>query len=79
MAADFSSGLSKSALILGGVIPIGFAILMGLRGLIGFAISLLGVLLLLRFVRTRIGGVTGDVFGSIVEVVETITLITLTA
>lgn len=78
MGADFSSGLQKSALAWGGLIPFGLAIYLGVPGILVLGITFLAVFLLLRFVRTRIGGVTGDVFGLIVEVVETLTLITLT-
>ena len=78
MGADFSSGLRKSALLWGGVIPLGLAIYLGIPGILSLGVTIIAVLFLLRFVRSRIGGVTGDVFGLIVEVVETLTLITLT-
>lgn len=78
MGMDFSSGLRKSALVWGSIIPLGLAIILGAQGILAIGLALLVVFLLLRFVHVRIGGVTGDVFGLIVEVVETITLITLT-
>jgi adenosylcobinamide-GDP ribazoletransferase len=78
MGADFSSGLRKSSLFWGALFPLGLAIYLGIPGILSLGIAFLIVLLLLRFVRARIGGVTGDVFGLIVEVVETLTLITLT-
>ena len=79
MGADFSSGLQRSSLLWGGLIPLGLAIYLGIPGILSLGIAFLAVFLLLRFVRARIGGVTGDVFGLIVEVVETITLVILTA
>lgn len=78
MGADFSSGLSKSALVWGAIIPLILTVLLGFHGLITLTIALLAALGLLRLARTRIGGVTGDVFGFLVEIIETITLITLT-
>lgn len=79
MGADFSSGLPKSALLWGGLIPLGLAIVLGVQGMIALGLALLALYFILQFVRSRIGGVTGDVFGLIVEVTETLTLITLTA
>jgi adenosylcobinamide-GDP ribazoletransferase len=79
MGADFASGLRKSALMWGGIIPLPLAIALGLQGIIAFGVALLTISFLLRSVRVRIGGITGDVFGLIVEVVETLTLVVLTA
>jgi adenosylcobinamide-GDP ribazoletransferase len=79
MGADFASGLSKSALMWGGIIPLVLAIALGLQGIIAFGVASLTISFLLRSVRVRIGGITGDVFGLIVEVVETLTLVVLTA
>ncbi len=78
MGADFSSGLGKSALAWGSIIPLGLIVLLGLHGLLALAIILLAAMGLLRLTRTRIGGVTGDVFGLLVETIETMTLLTLT-
>jgi cobalamin synthase len=44
--------------------------------MIALGLSLLALYFILRFVRARIGGVTGDVFGMVVEVTETLTLLT---
>lgn len=79
MGADFASGLRKSALLLGGVIPLSLAIALGVQGIIALGLTLLAVFLVLRFARARIGGITGDVFGLVVEAAEIITLVTLTA
>ncbi len=79
MGADFSAGLRKSALIWGGIIPLGLAIFIGGQGILALGITALGVFLILRFALARIGGITGDVFGLIVEAAEIITLVTLTA
>ena len=79
MGADFAVGLRKSALVWGALIPLGLTALLGLRGLLALALALLAALGLLRFARSRIGGVTGDVFGLLVEAVEIVTLLALTA
>ncbi len=79
MGADFSSGLKKSALFWGGLIPLALAIFLGVQGILALGITSLGVFFILRFARARIGGVTGDVFGLVVEAAEIITLVTLTA
>lgn len=78
MGADFSSGLGKSALAWGAVIPFCLTALLGLRGLLALAVTLLAAIGLLRLARAQIGGVTGDVFGLLVETIETATLLTLT-
>jgi adenosylcobinamide-GDP ribazoletransferase len=79
MGADFASGLQRSSLVWGGLAPLGLAIVIGLQGIIALGLALLVLYFLLRFVRARIGGVTGDVFGLVVEVTETIILISLSA
>jgi adenosylcobinamide-GDP ribazoletransferase len=79
MGADYALGLSKSALLWGGLIPLLLIFLLGLQSLVALGIACLAVVFLLRFARTRIGGVTGDVFGLIVETSEILVLITLSA
>jgi adenosylcobinamide-GDP ribazoletransferase len=78
MGADFAAGLRKPALVWGALIPLGLTALLGLRGFLAAALALLAALGLLRFARSRIGGVTGDVFGLLVEAVEIVTLLSLT-
>lgn len=78
MGADFSSGLSKPALAWGAVIPLGLTAILGLKGLLAFFLASLVAIGLLRLARARIGGITGDVFGLLVEAVEIVTLLTLT-
>jgi adenosylcobinamide-GDP ribazoletransferase len=79
MGADYASGLSRSALFWGGLIPLGLILFLGIPGLVALGITFLAVFLLLRFAQARIGGVTGDVFGLIVEVSEILVLVTLSA
>lgn len=77
MGADFSSGLSKSALAWGAIIPLILTAFLGLHGLLALAITLLAAIGLLYLAHARIGGVTGDVFGLLIEIIEIVTLITL--
>jgi adenosylcobinamide-GDP ribazoletransferase len=77
MGADFASGLKKPALAWGAVIPLGLSALLGLHGLLALTAALLAVIGLLRLARARIGGVTGDVFGLLVETAEITSLIAI--
>lgn len=78
MGADFAAGLRKSSLAWGALIPLGLTLALGLHGLLAAALGLFTAFGLLRFARARIGGVSGDVFGLLVEAVEIVILITLT-
>ena len=76
MGADFALGFQRSFLLSGAIIPLGIAILLGTRGVLSVLTGVGAAALVLRFATSRIGGVTGDVFGMVVEIVETIVLIT---
>ena len=56
-------------------VGLGVCALNGLRGLIALAAALLVARLLLSAARKRLGGVTGDVFGCLVELVECAVLV----
>ena len=75
MAADFATGFRRSFMIWGAIIPLTIAIVLGVRGASAILLGLVTVTLISRFAKSRIGGVTGDVFGLIVEVVETVVLL----
>ena len=76
MGADFAAGFRRSFIVWGAIIPLTIAILLGIRGVLS-ALAGLGVAaLVLWLAKSRIGGVTGDVFGMVVEIVETVVLIT---
>jgi adenosylcobinamide-GDP ribazoletransferase len=75
MGADFAAGFQRSFLLLGGILPLAAAILLGTRGILSVLIGVGATALILWFAKSRIGGVTGDVFGSIVEMVETVVLL----
>jgi len=75
MAADFKSGLRRRSIVLSAVIPLALMFLLGLRGVVSALIGVSASALILWLAKLRIGGVTGDVFGMIVEVVETAILL----
>lgn len=75
MGADFAAGFRRSFIAWGAVIPLVIAFLPGVRGVIPALAGFGAWALIVWLARARIGGVTGDVFGMIVEVVETVILL----
>jgi len=75
MGADFAAGFRRSFIAWGAIIPLAIAVFLGLRGVLSTLAGLGASALVLWLARSRVGGVTGDVFGMVVEVVETIVLI----
>lgn len=66
----------KKDVFIGGIFTLGlFLLLMQLRGLILFFLSLLSALLFLHYIRKKIGGMTGDTIGAVSEFSEVITLL----
>jgi len=68
--ADFSSGLQAHAIILGGLIPLGLALWLGETGFLAIGLGLLVTLFILFVAKKNLGGITGDVLGMIIELVE---------
>jgi adenosylcobinamide-GDP ribazoletransferase len=75
MGADFASGFRRSFLLWGAIIPLAITWLLGTRGVLGALAGVGAAALVCGFARSRIGGVTGDVFGMLVEVVEVVVLL----
>jgi adenosylcobinamide-GDP ribazoletransferase len=75
MAADFSSGLRRSSIVVSAIIPLALMILLGLRGVLSALTGIGAAALILWQAKLRIGGITGDIFGMIVEVVEVVVLL----
>jgi len=75
MGADFALGFRGSYIIWGAIPPLAIAILSGVHGVLSVLAGLGAGALTLWLAKSRIGGVTGDVFGMVVEIVETIVLI----
>lgn len=75
MGADFAAGFRRLFLLWGAILPLGIAFLLGARGVLSALAGLGAAALILWLAKSRIGGVTGDVFGMLVEVVETVVLL----
>jgi adenosylcobinamide-GDP ribazoletransferase len=75
MGADFAAGFRRSFIFWGALIPLGAGILLGTRGLLSIVAGLGAAGMVLWLAKSRIQGVTGDVFGMIVEIVEAVVLL----
>jgi adenosylcobinamide-GDP ribazoletransferase len=75
MGADFASGFRRSYLLWGAITPLAITLLLGTRGVLSALTGVVAAVLILWFAKSRIGGVTGDVFGMLVEVVEVVVLL----
>lgn len=78
MGADFAAGLRKTSLLWGGLIPLGLALSLGSSGLLALTLGLLAAFGVLTLAKNRLGGVTGDVLGLLVEGVEMVVLLVFT-
>ena len=78
MGADFASGFRRSFMVWGAIIPLAIAIILGGGGILSMFTGLGAAAFVLLFAKSRIGGVTGDVFGMVVEIVETVVLLAFT-
>ena len=79
LGADFALGLTPKVFILAALIPLMLILLGGWRALIAAALAHLVAFVIIRFARARLGGVTGDVLGLTVELVELTVLLTFAA
>jgi len=75
MGADFVSGLRRGAIFVTAILPLGLAFLLGLPGLFAVLAALAAAVAVLGLAWNRIKGVTGDVFGMLVEVTEGVVLL----
>ena len=75
MGADFALVFRRSFILWGAILPLVTALLLGIRGLLSALAGLGAAALVVSLAKSRIGGVTGDVFGMVVEIVETVVLI----
>jgi adenosylcobinamide-GDP ribazoletransferase len=76
MGADFASGFQRSFILWGAVIPVVITVFLGIRGVFSIFVGLSAAALVLFLAKSNIGGVTGDVFGMVIEIVETAVLFT---
>jgi len=76
LGADFALGLKTYAIVLGGLIPLGLAVWLGGTGFVAIGLGLLVTVLIFFVAKRNLGGITGDVLGMIIELVETVVLLT---
>ncbi len=79
LGAEFAAGLTPSIGIGAAIVPIG---LIGLSWPRSIFAALAGIVMtfgIMRFVRSRLGGVTGDVLGLTIEAVEVVVLLAFSA
>ena len=79
LGAAFQPELGWMGWIISAVIPLGLAVLCGWRGIAALFIGSVCTAAIIRLARIRLGGLTGDVFGLIVESVEAVILLVLVA
>ena len=75
MGADFKAGFRPWFIWAGAIVPLGLALFLGTHGLISLFLGLLAATLVLLLAKSRINGMTGDVFGMTVEMVEVFSLL----
>jgi adenosylcobinamide-GDP ribazoletransferase len=75
MGAGFAAGFRRSFIVWGAIIPLAIAILLGARGVLSVVVGLGAAAFVLWLAKARISGITGDVLGMVVEIVETVVLI----
>lgn len=78
MGAAFARGIDRTTLIVAIMLPLGLAIFFGWQGVAAFVVTHLVAAGAVSLARQRIGGVTGDVLGLVVESAEVVTLLILT-
>lgn len=75
MAAHFRQGLGAREVAIATVTAVVIAALAGWRGIIPLVVAPLAMLVMARLAVARLGGLTGDVYGAIVELAETAALV----
>lgn len=76
MGADFALGLSARSFLPANILLAGLLVLAGWTGLAAFSFALLVSIALMILANARLKGLTGDVFGFIVEASELAVLLT---
>jgi adenosylcobinamide-GDP ribazoletransferase len=71
MGASFRRGLGRREVILATLTTTVACLLMGWGGLVVWAAAVLALLGMARLAMARLGGLTGDVYGAIIELTET--------
>jgi adenosylcobinamide-GDP ribazoletransferase len=79
MGAAFAAGLTPGVITVAALLPLLLLLVGGGRGFMAVALAALSALALTRLAQARLGGVTGDVYGLVVEVSEVVILLVFVA
>ena len=79
MGATFAAGVTPEVLVVAAGLPVLLLFFGDGHGLGGAALATLAMVAVVRLARARIGGVTGDVYGLVVEVCEVVMLLAFAA
>jgi adenosylcobinamide-GDP ribazoletransferase len=79
MAVDFAAGLSDKTIPVAAILPMLLMVFGGWQAALSAGLAALAAAGILAFARSRIGGITGDVFGLTIEMAELMILLTYAA
>jgi adenosylcobinamide-GDP ribazoletransferase len=79
MGASFAAAVTLEVIMIAAALPLLLLLLSNGHALIGALLALLAMLMLVRLARQRLGGITGDIYGLVVEVSEVIMLLAFAA
>jgi adenosylcobinamide-GDP ribazoletransferase len=79
MGAAFAAGVTPEVIVTAAALPVLLLFFGDGRGLVGALLAVAAMLALVRLAKQRIGGVTGDLYGLVVEVCEVVMLLTFAA
>lgn len=82
MGDAFAASLTPKIFAIAAVVPSLLVVVMGWRGgptILAVLLALMVTFAILRMVKNRLGGVTGDVFGLVVEMTELVVLLAFSA
>jgi adenosylcobinamide-GDP ribazoletransferase len=79
MGALFAAGVTQEVIAMAALVPLLLLLSGGVRGAVAVGLAMLAMLALVRLARARLGGMTGDVFGLVVEVSEVVMLLVFAA
>ena len=74
LGSAFASGLRWPMILVAGLLPVTLAAMAGMRGFVSVGMVCLAGLIVFRVVKRRLGGMTGDVFGLLIELSEVVVL-----
>ncbi|MBE0697300.1 MAG: adenosylcobinamide-GDP ribazoletransferase, partial [Anaerolineaceae bacterium] len=79
LGAEFALGVKWHTYLVAAILPVGLVILGGARAAAAVLLALVAVSVVIRVACARLGGLTGDVLGLIVELSELVVLLVFAA